>query len=74
MRFRLVTARARVWPDLMKGTVEIALLNSTWIWPAMRSVSDGAELLYGMCTISVLVIRQNNAPEMWPKPPTPDEP
>src|SRR3954468_2765672 len=58
MRFRLVTASARTCPDLMKGTVEIALLNSTWIWPAMRSVSDGAELLYGMWTISVFVIRQ----------------
>jgi hypothetical protein len=56
------------------GVVEIMLLKSTWIWPPMRSVREGAELLYGMCVILVLVISVKSSPQMCPKPPTPDEP
>jgi len=40
----------------------------------MRSVSEGAELLYGTWVILVPVIRQKSSPEMWPNPPTPEDP
>ena len=69
-----VVASARTRPDFTNGVVEIMLLNSTWMFPAMRSTSEGAELLYGMWVILVPVMSVNSSPQMCPKPPTPEEP
>src|SRR5689334_24901743 len=72
-RFVDVTATARSLPPLMCGSADGRLSNITCTWPPMRSVSAGAEPLYGMCDICTPGMDLKSSPERWIDVPFPLE-
>src|SRR5450759_1652530 len=72
-RFAVVTASARNLPALMWAIDDGKLSNVTCTWPPSRSVSIGAEPLYGICVIFRPVIILNNSPDRWIEVPLPED-
>src|SRR5215213_977652 len=70
---RLVTPRIRSFPAFACPSDTDGCANVIWTCPATRSVIDGAEPLYGMCTISSLAIVRKSSSARCAPPPVPDD-
>ena len=66
---------ARSLPDCASGSAVGVASNAIEIWPPTRSVSIGAEPLYGTCVMSSPpAIALNSSPHRCRIEPRPDEP
>src|SRR5690606_32840238 len=69
-----VTPRARKEPDWICARTPGTESNITGIWPASRSLRDGAAPRYGICVNLTPAIYAKSSPDKWLAPPIPAEP